>query len=539
MRSGRPLRSRPPTATPYHALSMSAGVLLPDTQMEGASYIEREEAMLERIRHGGRRGHPAVNFPHKIVHLDLKGAPLNVAYVEEVLPLLAKLGATGLLIEYEDMFPYNGLLAEVVAGNAYSKDDIRRILQAAKTNNLIVVPLVQTFGHLEFVLKLHEFKHLRELAHSPQALCPSHNASVAMVHEMLRQVIELHQGYITHIHIGSDEVFVLGECDICQERMAELGWTKSNLFINHVTNVVQFVKKMGVQTILWDDMFRQVDEDVLRKSPLVKLVEVMVWNYAKTINLAGVLGKYVAAGFPGVWAASAFKGASGPSQQMPDFRLHLLNHYSWMQLVRQFADKINLKGIAITGWQRFDHFGALCELFPVGIPALALCLGYLRVGRVDDEMLSDIRAVLKCNRPLPVFEETGYSGIPLICDFPGSQVLANIYQWAELQRAKHQLTSTNQYHGWMTDMNRKYRFSAPEHVIQGTRELPDLISTCTRLRESFLSNLLEVSDKYTAEEWVTTFIGPLQKWLDQLQADTQQMLAKDEWPKRPLIGGAT
>lgn len=29
MRSGRPLRSRPPTATPYHALSMSAGVLLP------------------------------------------------------------------------------------------------------------------------------------------------------------------------------------------------------------------------------------------------------------------------------------------------------------------------------------------------------------------------------------------------------------------------------------------------------------------------------------------------------------------------------
>lgn len=53
-------------------------VLSADIQMEGASYIEREEAMLERIRHGGRRGHPAVNFPHKIVHLDLKGAPLNV-----------------------------------------------------------------------------------------------------------------------------------------------------------------------------------------------------------------------------------------------------------------------------------------------------------------------------------------------------------------------------------------------------------------------------------------------------------------------------
>lgn len=169
--------------------------------------------MLDRIRHGGRRGHPPVKFPHKLVHFDLKGAPLNVSlasiglvlpsslwdemsillgvmcsillehpwnipwgfpliadntplqvpYIEKVLPLLAKLGATGILIEYEDMFPYDGVLAGIKAGNAYSKDDIRRILEAAKANNLIVIPLVQTFGHLEFVLKLREFKHLREV----------------------------------------------------------------------------------------------------------------------------------------------------------------------------------------------------------------------------------------------------------------------------------------------------------------------------------------------------------------------------------------
>lgn len=71
-------------------------------------------------------------------------------------------------------------------------------------------------------------------------------------------------------------------------------------------------------------------------------------------------------------------------------------------------------------------------------------------------MLNDIRTVLKCNRPLPVFEDLSIPSIPLICDFPGSQVLGDVYQWAELVQAKQQLENTNQFLGWMTDVNRKW-----------------------------------------------------------------------------------
>jgi hexosaminidase len=108
-------------------------------------------------------------FKSKIVHLDLKGAPPKPAYFEEIFPLLAKLGATGILMEYEDMFPYAGLsLENTPAHNAYTPAAVTQINQLAKENHLEIIPLIQTFGHLEFLLKLPEHLHLREVPDQPQ-----------------------------------------------------------------------------------------------------------------------------------------------------------------------------------------------------------------------------------------------------------------------------------------------------------------------------------------------------------------------------------
>lgn len=51
---------------------------------------------------------------------------------------------------------------------------------------------------------------------------------------------------------------------------------------------------------------------------------------------------------------------------------------SWMAIVEQFKHQVNFRGIMMTGWQRYDHFSVLCELFPVGIPSLILNLYYIQ-----------------------------------------------------------------------------------------------------------------------------------------------------------------
>ena len=97
----------------------------------------------------------------KLVHLDLKGAPPKTKFLLQFLKLIKKWGATGILIEYEDSFPFEGMLKDVATLNHYNKSDIYNILIKAKELGLEVIPLVQTFGHMEFILKHGQFAHLR------------------------------------------------------------------------------------------------------------------------------------------------------------------------------------------------------------------------------------------------------------------------------------------------------------------------------------------------------------------------------------------
>jgi len=92
------------------------------------------------------------------------------------------------------------------------------MLDYAHQSGLEVIPLVQTFGHLEFILKLPEFRHFRELSAFPQEICPSNPDSFQiLVRELIQQVMSVHQT-AKWLHIGCDEVFHLAVCERCTRR---------------------------------------------------------------------------------------------------------------------------------------------------------------------------------------------------------------------------------------------------------------------------------------------------------------------------------
>ncbi|CAI9587916.1 unnamed protein product [Staurois parvus] len=181
-----------------------------------------------------------VSFNRTLVHLDLKGAPPKVSYLAEVFPLFSCLGANGLLIEYEDTFPYYGELLPLQAAHAYSPQEIREILRLAQLHNLEVIPLIQTFGHMEFVLKQKEFSHLREVPEYPNSLNPHKEESLQLLKLMIGQVMELHPA-VQWFHIGSDEVYYLGKGEESKMKISGGGLSVEDIFLSHMKKVANHV----------------------------------------------------------------------------------------------------------------------------------------------------------------------------------------------------------------------------------------------------------------------------------------------------------
>ncbi|XP_036159451.1 hexosaminidase D isoform X5 [Myotis myotis] len=336
-------------------------------------------------------------FKMRFVHLDLKGAPPKVSYLSEIFPLFHALGANGLLIEYEDTFPYEGPLKLLRAPHAYSPSEVTEVLRLAAAHELEVVPLVQTFGHMEFVLKHEALAHLREVALFPNTLNPHEAESLALVGAMVDQVLELHPG-ARWLHIGCDEVYYLGEGEASRQWLQQEQNTTATLCLSHMRAVASHVQARHPATtpLVWDDMLRDIPEDQLSASGVPQLVEPVLWDYGADLDVQGkalLMEKYRQCGFPRLWAASAFKGATGPSQALPPIEHHLRNNLQWLQVAAQ-GRKDTLQGIILTGWQRYDHFSVLCELLPVGIPSLAVCLQSLLHGGFTEDVRARVQHLL-------------------------------------------------------------------------------------------------------------------------------------------------
>ena len=75
---------------------------------------------------------------------------------------------------------------------------------AAADLGLNVVPLIQTFGHMEFVLKHKQWQTLREVDIYPSSMCPSNSAALPLITNMIKQIVTFHPD-LQYLHIGADE----------------------------------------------------------------------------------------------------------------------------------------------------------------------------------------------------------------------------------------------------------------------------------------------------------------------------------------------
>lgn len=492
----------------------------------------------------------STNSGHRLVHLDLKGAPPKVAYYAELFPFIKRLGATGILIEYEDMFPFWGPLRPIAATNAYSRHDVERIVQLANENELEVIPLIQTFGHLEFVLKLPEFTSLREVASVPQSLCPSRNGSLTLIYHMIDQMLALHPGS-KWLHIGCDEVYQLGLCSDCGLRMHQSGWNsfsgKHFLFLDHVRTVAKYIKTKypGMQTIIWDDMLRNMAQhDLAEYLGGLKIVP-MVWVYVAQVY------RFVSEGtwrmysqvFDTVFAAGAFKGAFGSTLFAVNSYRHLECTAEWMRVLSNEGKsfKNGVAGYVLTGWQRYDHFATLCELLPAAVPSLAANLVMLQgSGHLEDSLFRNLTLHLKCSKRfrqplLRTVAKNPYLWEYSRCKFPGQHFFRLLRTFKQMRsRVRSHVRTITEEQAWLTAYNVRHNYTSPQRVAEAVGWHTELIRSAEKLRDQIRVTLSPIFDRHTISEWLEQHTGPLLEALRKLDSDAHAVMSRDTWPPRPV-----
>ncbi|KAF8791839.1 Hexosaminidase D like protein [Argiope bruennichi] len=448
----------------------------------------------------------------KLVHFDLKGAPPIVGYYEQVFPLLKKLGATGILMEYEDMFPYQGDLQIVCQPDVYSMEEIQKIQSLAAENGLDVIPLVQSFGHLEFLLKHDKYYEIREAERYPNALCPSHHKSEGIILDIVAQILDCHKNS-KYIHIGGDEVWHLGQCNRCKEKMEAQKWKKEHLFLDHVTRIVRRIREINqdIGIIIWDDMMRDIDVSILKASEIGNLILPMVWHYlpADEFKLKNSLWEKYASVFPSIWIASAFKGATEMTQLITPTRYHISNHQAWLRALNTFGNKFN----------KFDHYTVLCELFPVALPTLAVCLLTLIDGDFTENAHRTASNLLGFERLIEIdtFPRPQPVGPPPL--FPGGNIHNSCLQLGNCITEYHILMHHPSIEGAFSSFQIMHNRVNTLHIDQFLPRARILLMNIEAINVQLESELSKIFYPSTVEEFLAVNIHPFLEKLRKLVRD--------------------
>ncbi|GIY13692.1 hexosaminidase D [Caerostris darwini] len=474
--------------------------------------------------------------PIRLVHFDLKGAPPKITYFKTIFPLLKYAGANGILMEYEDTFPFWGPLAPIAANNAYTRKQIRYLLELAKSHELTVIPLIQTFGHLEFVLKLPEFRNLREVEDIPQTICPTNNSTLGMIKMMIDQVMSLHSDS-RWLHIGCDEVYQLGQCARCSR------YDRNSLFLAYVRKVAKYVRERHqVIPIIWDDMLRRTTVAEMTKYEMGILVEPMAWTYVEDVYLflPNSLWEKYSSIFPYMWTASAFKGAFGETLTIPDAKRHLENNKAWLTVMSEYdTEQSGFRGMALTGWQRYDHFASLCELLPAAIPSLVLNLLTVSQGQFTNDIFPKMQELLECSSRAHYhldLERDPHMWRALgVCFFPGSSIFRITLRHHDVTRSLNKyIADITTHKGWMTEYNVNHNFSSPLRVRELLKDFSYYNSSLNMLQEAAVKALRDVYDDDTVSEWIELNIYPYVKRMKMMWEQGQKLRKYQVWPRRPL-----
>lgn len=213
-----------------------------------------------------------------IFHMDLNFVCLKEDYIREWLSKLAAMGYNAILWEMEDKVRWE-TCPECVWPEAFDKERFKALLGYSSRLGMENIPLLQVFGHAEYVLLKEKYHSFRELPDQYDCYCTSKPEVRAFLSDWIVEIVELFGEDFKYFHLGGDEAYHFAQCPICAERADKYG--KNKLYSEHLFELSAPLLEKGIRPGVWCDMILHYPEEM---KDVPKEYVIWDWNYWEQNN---------------------------------------------------------------------------------------------------------------------------------------------------------------------------------------------------------------------------------------------------------------
>ena len=270
-------------------------------------------------------------------HLDLRIQVMKMPALKNFALKLSRQGINTLVMEWEGSYPF---LQDPLIPNrfAYSRQEVKDFIAYCQTLHIDVIPLQQSFGHVEYILRHAKYAALREDDKDFSQVCPSELAlNKELFTRLFKDMVALHSS--PYFHIGGDETHLLGHCEKCKKKAAETG--VSRLYFDHIKMLCDIVVSLGKRPVVWADIALNYPQYIHLLPSQTIFVD---WNYGWDLNRFGEHEQLVKSGYE-IWGAPAIR-SSPDNYYLTKWQNHLDNIRDFLPVCRQ----LGYKGIVMTSW---------------------------------------------------------------------------------------------------------------------------------------------------------------------------------------------
>lgn len=328
-------------------------------------------------------------FPVKGFHLDLRVQVMKMPALKAFALKLSQNGINTLVMEWEATYPFKN--QPLIANRyAYSREEVKSFIAYCTSIGIDVIPLQQSFGHVEYILRHYKYASLREDKKDYSQVNPlQEKGNKDLFTDLYKDLISTHTS--PYIHIGGDETYLLGKSEQSKKKVAQVGMGR--LYGDYIKLLCDVVVSLGKRPVLWADIALKYPEAL---SSLPKETIFVDWNYGWDLNKFGDHKKLMESGFE-IWGSPSIR-SSPDNYYLTQWEKHFKNIHDFLP----FAENMGYKGMVMTSWSTSGLYSPVLESASDIVDLYAIRRVYPITG--FNMLIAAYFEAIKTNKPLAIMD---------------------------------------------------------------------------------------------------------------------------------------